>query len=276
MNIKLGTFMQVPLFINVFTIILALIFYAYDIMVFGVFLISLVFVVMHEYGHCYAAQKVNWKVKDIIIFPFGGFARINPGYKYNANEELFVVAAGPAVNFTLAFIYSLALISYLIVWEFDFSILFGLIFVITVNLMMAVFNLLPVFPMDGGRIFRALLSKAIGLYDATWWVIKISQGLGFALSVLCFIYGFYMAGFIFIFMAIYSQRDLAMAKLITLIEGLKIKAANLLNKPELATAEISVILAEIEKVEEDEDFKEKLQIEDLKEIFKEIASDKLT
>lgn len=273
MNIKLGTFMQVPLYLNIFTIILASVFYMYDIMLFGVFVISLVFVVMHEYGHCLAAQKVNWKVKDIIIFPFGGFARINPGYKYDANEELFVVAAGPAVNFALAFIYLLVTAVYISFGGFDFNVLFGLIFVITVNLMMAIFNLLPVFPMDGGRIFRALLSKAIGLYDATWWVIKVSQVLGFTLSVLCFVYGFYMAGFIFIFMAIYSQRDLAMAKLIMLIEGLKIKAATLLNKPELATAEIPVLLAELEKIE---DSPENLQIADLKEIFKEIVSDKLT
>src|SRR5690606_16696779 len=129
------------------------------------FVISLfVCVVLHEFGHALTARKFGVQTRDIILSPIGGIARLDrlPEKPF---QEFLVAAAGPAVNVVIALLLSpYFFISEEGKWFWNEIIsgrsigeglpfLGGLIFL---NIVLAVFNLLPAFPMDGGRILRAL------------------------------------------------------------------------------------------------------------------------
>jgi Zn-dependent protease len=135
-------------------------------------------VLMHEYGHALMARRFGIETADITLYPIGGVARLRrlpraPG------AELLIALAGPAVNF--------AIIAVLMVLGFlgldqavagtDLGIFLGELML--VNLMLGLFNLIPAFPMDGGRVLRALLSGVMGRAQAT----SIAAGIGRVLAV---------------------------------------------------------------------------------------------
>lgn len=121
-------------------------------------------VVLHELGHALAALWFGVRTAHITLYPFGGIAALTEPPR-NAREELVVALAGPAVNGVLA-------ASALSVWGW-----FGgtaLLAFAGMNLVMGLFNLLPAFPMDGGRVLRALLSWHMGYWRAS----EVSIGVG--------------------------------------------------------------------------------------------------
>jgi Zn-dependent protease len=104
-------------------------------------------VALHELGHALIARRYGLNTRDITLYPFGGMANLEgrpePGW-----PEAAIAAAGPGVNIALA-----ALAAPLVYLELPLAKGFVL-----VNLLMGVLNLLPAFPMDGGRILRSLLT----------------------------------------------------------------------------------------------------------------------
>jgi Zn-dependent protease len=158
-------------------------------------------VLLHEFGHALMARRFGIETEDITLYPIGGVARLRrlpraPG------AELLIALAGPAVNFaivgTLILLGSLGfgqLLSDQELW-FVGQLTF-------VNLMLGLFNLIPAFPMDGGRVLRALLSGVLGRAQAT----SIAAGVGrilavmFGLSVLVTHNPFHIALAAFIFFA---------------------------------------------------------------------------
>ncbi len=141
----------------------------------GIFLVLLAFgsVILHEFGHALTARKLGVGVSSIELHFFGGVANLTSQPK-SANDEAVIAAAGPAVSFVLAALgYTLHAATGLGVFA-----LLG-----AVNLVIAVFNLLPALPMDGGRIFRALLSKRYGFVRATEFSVKISRVVAIAFGV---------------------------------------------------------------------------------------------
>jgi len=133
-------------------------------------------VLLHELGHSLVALAFGIRVVDITLWPLGGMARMSQ-IPESTRIEALIAIAGPAVNFLLALVGLLAAGS----WRYppqDAFQWFSL-----VNLSMGVFNLLPAFPMDGGRILRALLGWRGGWLRATERAVWI--GRWFALS-LCF------------------------------------------------------------------------------------------
>lgn len=144
-------------------------------------------VILHEYGHALAARRFGVKTLDIIISPIGGIARLQK-LPEKPKHELFVAIAGPLVNLSIAlFLFAIAYITY----QNDFlpspdeslgiiSSPFGfLTLLIWINLVLFVFNLVPAFPMDGGRILRALLAMKYGRLKAT----KLASIVGRVLAV---------------------------------------------------------------------------------------------
>ena len=133
-------------------------------------LILLVFtcVVLHELGHCLMAQRYKITIHRILLLPIGGMAQFGH-IPRKPLRELFITLAGPMVNFLLAGILRIILGS---PWEWiyaDFTYGWRDLFfsLLLFNLAMGLFNLLPIFPMDGGRILRALLALRYSYLAAT-------------------------------------------------------------------------------------------------------------
>ena len=150
----------------------------------GVFFILLlfVFVVMHEYGHALTARKYGIRTRDITLYPIGGVARLER-MPEKPIEELWVALAGPAVNVVAAIV----LFGYLIVSGTfqpltSLSISTGSLIerLMVVNLWLVLFNLIPAFPMDGGRVLRALLGLRLEYVQATQIAANVGQAFAFA------------------------------------------------------------------------------------------------
>jgi Zn-dependent protease len=130
-------------------------------------------VLLHELGHALMARHLHVPVAGIEMHFFGGAAQM-AGMPSRPGDEIAIAAAGPAVSFALAGVgLGLAELTGLAPLA-----LFGV-----VNLLLAVFNLLPAFPSDGGRILRALLARRRGLVAATDLAVKVSRVVCVALAV---------------------------------------------------------------------------------------------
>src|SRR5687768_16543052 len=135
-------------------------------------LVTAASVILHELGHALTARRLGMAVGNIELHFFGGAAQV--GMPRSPREEILVTAAGPAVSFVLAALgLGLGLTTGLRAF-----VLFG-----AVNLLLAVFNLLPAFPSDGGRILRALLARKRGLVGATELAVNVGRVVCVALAI---------------------------------------------------------------------------------------------
>jgi Zn-dependent protease/predicted transcriptional regulator len=148
-------------------------------------------VLLHELGHALTAKKYNIKTKDITLLPIGGLARLEQ-IPEKPSEELMVAFAGPLVNIALALVTSMFISLPNSPEEMVIQLANGVnannffLNFYLVNIILAFFNLIPAFPMDGGRILRALLSFKLERHIAT----KIAARIGQLLAI-----GFVFLGF---------------------------------------------------------------------------------
>ena len=144
-------------------------------------------VLLHEFGHILMARRFGVRTPDVILLPIGGLARLER-MPEEPRQELLIALAGPAVTLAIAVILYLALqlsgvsvdLGALLRLGQPTSLPEALAFLMIVNVMLLGFNLIPAFPMDGGRVLRALLASRMGLRRAT----RIAASIGQALAVL--------------------------------------------------------------------------------------------
>lgn len=152
----------------------------------GVFAI----VVLHELGHSLVAKHEGVRVVDITLLPIGGVARLE-NMPENPSTEIKVAVAGPLVNLALAVLLLpvvAALLAAALVFRFSFIGLGFLAGLYVVNAVMGLFNLIPAFPLDGGRILRALLAKR-GDYA---WATSVAARTGRIIAVVMAIVGLWL------------------------------------------------------------------------------------
>ncbi len=135
----------------------------------GFLLALFLFVILHELGHALMARRFGYPTQDITLLPIGGVARMEE-LPEDPKQELLVAIAGPLVNMLLAGAFLIGLLlSGFFAQPLTLDLITGNFWVrlMSVNLSLALFNLIPAFPMDGGRILRALLASRMGRVQAT-------------------------------------------------------------------------------------------------------------
>lgn len=152
----------------------------------GFFVALFVCVLLHEYGHALAARHFGVATKDITLLPIGGVARLER-MPEKPIQELWVALAGPAVNVVIA----IAIAAWLTLtgsWEsVTMLTTTGGGFaerLLAVNVTLVVFNMIPAFPMDGGRVLRAVLAMQMEYARATRIAARIGQGLAAVVGVI--------------------------------------------------------------------------------------------
>ncbi|QCN98274.1 CBS domain-containing protein (plasmid) [Azospirillum argentinense] len=153
----------------------------------GVVFLSLLFlcVLLHEFGHVFAARRYGVRTPDITLLPIGGVARLER-LPEKPSQELVVALAGPAVNLVIAALLYAALGGFVPagaaeVQNAGIDVLSRLA---VVNLFLALFNLIPAFPMDGGRVLRAVLASRMGYVRGTQVAASIGQAVAIGLGLL--------------------------------------------------------------------------------------------
>jgi Zn-dependent protease len=202
---RLGSMFGFPIEINLsFLLLLALVFVAFGGVV-GVVIVCLAFasVLLHELGHALVARRLGVRVSGIELGFFGGAAKMVE-LPRTANHELAIAAAGPAVSLALAGLgLGLGALTHvpLIAW-------LG-----WTNLIIALFNLIPALPMDGGRILRALLTRKLDFVRATDVSVKIARVAAVAFALFGLAVGWYQLVLLAPFLWIMSTREQMLARM---------------------------------------------------------------
>jgi len=192
----------------------------------AVLLLLLVFgcVLLHELGHAMAARRYGIRTRDIILLPFGGVARLER-MPERPQEEIVVAIAGPMVNVVLAGVLFFFVRDHILV-NGELNMQGGILEVLFfVNVVMLLFNLIPAFPMDGGRVLRALLALRLSYAQAT----RIASIVGQAVAIVFGIVGLlnqvptliFVA--LFVFLAAGEERSVVESR--AALSGIPVRAA---------------------------------------------------
>jgi Zn-dependent protease len=235
-SIRIGNLFGIPVFIHVtFLLLLAWVGVmswrdarSLSAALDGVLFICTIFacVVLHELGHALTARKYGIPTRDITLLPIGGVARLDR-MPDDPRQELWVAVAGPAVNVVIAaalFVWGQVSASVFSLGEVGITSGSFLNRVILVNVFLVLFNLLPAFPMDGGRVLRALLATRMEYTRATHLAAVIGQSMAF-------VFGFVglflnpMLIFIALFVWIGAAQEASMVQMKYSLSGIPVSRA---------------------------------------------------
>jgi Zn-dependent protease len=183
-------------------------------------------VVLHEFGHALAARRYGIKTHDIILLPIGGVARLEK-MPTNPLHELWIALAGPAVN--------IAIVSALFIWlkltpslepiqTPTLTIGSFLERVMMINMYMAIFNMIPAFPMDGGRVLHAVLATRQEYGRATQIAASIGQGIAILFGIFGLFYNPFLL-LIALFVRLGTSQEAGLARMQSVIGGIPVQHA---------------------------------------------------
>ena len=186
-------------------------------------------VLAHEFGHILTARAFGVLTPDVILLPIGGVARLER-IPEKPLEEFLIAVAGPLVNVVIAF--GLVLVTSATpdsgsLAMFESAKVSMVNRLASVNLFLALFNLIPAFPMDGGRILRALLAARLGFVRATEIAAMVGQWVAFALGFIG-LFGSPMLIFIAIFVYLAASAEAHMVALRSVSQGVPVGAATMM------------------------------------------------
>ncbi len=223
---------------------------------FGVAATLLLFgsVTLHELGHSMQALKYGVRVRDITLLPIGGIAQMEE-IPEDPRQELGIAIAGPLVNFAIAAaligIGALLQAQALITVPELFRSLgaaswAGMLAYLTMaNLAMGLFNLIPAFPMDGGRVLRALLAMRLDYPKATSIAVAVGQGLALLLGL----FGFMSSSFTLVLIAVFvwmgAGQEGKQVQIKSVLHGMKVGQAMTRQPQTLSAADSLVRAAEL-------------------------------
>ncbi|PSR02200.1 MAG: site-2 protease family protein [Bacteroidetes bacterium QS_8_68_28] len=199
----------------------------------GTAVVGVVFacVLLHELGHALTARRFDVPTRDITLYPIGGIARLQE-IPEEAMKELWIAVAGPAVNVVLAA--GLAALTAGLGLTFTPAVLFdpaGLpagsvpATLLWINAALAGFNMLPAFPMDGGRVLRALLATRFSYARATQLAANVGQAMALGFGLLGLFGGNLILVFIAVFVYLGAQQEARQATLRQTTQGLRVHQA---------------------------------------------------
>ncbi len=233
---KLGTFADIDVFVHAtFLLLIGWVGYSHWLehgswvkVAEGILFILALFlcVVLHEYGHALTARRYGIRTRDITLYPIGGVARLER-MPEKPIEELWVALMGPAVNVAIAaLLFGYLFLTNSLVPLSELTIASGSFLerLMAVNISLVLFNLIPAFPMDGGRVLRALLAMRLDYVRATQAAANIGQGLAFVLGLIGLFNNPFLL-FIAFFVWIGASQEASMVQMRNSISGIPVTHA---------------------------------------------------
>ncbi len=170
------------------------------------------FIVVHEFAHVFAARYYGIETESITLMIIGGLARLER-LPEEPQQEFIVALAGPVSNMVLAPLFLLG-------WHFtDIPVLIQFSFI---NSLLAIFNLAPAFPMDGGRMLRAILAARIGRKNGTIWAFRVGVTLAVCAAVAAVFIGHPMLILIAGFIGLAGYKECQEVKRTESLRGVKV------------------------------------------------------
>jgi Zn-dependent protease/CBS domain-containing protein len=229
-SFKIGSAWGIPIELHItFILLIAAVFIlsvpTQQFYTFFIVLFLFVFVVFHELAHSVIARNYGIKVRKIILYPIGGVSEIEE-IPDNPSQEWRMAVGGPLTSLVLgvALLGISLLISPQSLTIYTFTTITGnfLTDLAILNILLGAFNLIPAFPMDGGRVFRALLAERLKYSDATRYAVYIGKIFGIAMVLIGFVYNFLLI-LVGIFVYIGASEEAEQTIISTTLAGVRVK-----------------------------------------------------
>ena len=248
-RLKIGTFWGIGVYVHwTFSLLVGFVAYAAHsqgpyFVAFNVLLLLHVFlcVTLHEYGHSLTARRFGIPTVDITLLPIGGVARLHrmPRIPW---QELVVAVAGPAVNVVIATVLATAIFAIQFdalsqIRPFELSpefldrlnmtleeptVFAFLLLLMVANIALILFNMIPAFPMDGGRVLRSVLAMLVDYRVATYIAFGVGVCCAIVLGTLALQYEFWTAGLVAVFVIIAGLNETKQVRLMETVRGFKV------------------------------------------------------